>query len=375
MNSFEEQKEILLTEMAKLHARHELSKDMGPDFFEPGMMEYPEQSDGSWDEATGELILRFESKGTRYDGRTEQIEKVKAGDVIRITRDPENAFNPNNFLLFTEKGKDVGNMPAELCNAVAPLYDAGNLVIESASASFVDPISKRSRHAKQAILFVEMHAKLTAPEADETDPETEPSETEPADETPAVSVAEPAAAEVKDAEAPADPYALQLDLKENSFYIGGHEIRRDMLLSDIRGLKFCENAKEVQDLRDPDCLHVYLRHTAKYAGEEWVVCLLFQNGYFRDLWLEHAKLFQQRSLLKNAASNPRLRKGRAALYSKLKNRLDDLTGRRGEQEMDRGNLQYIYYFEGHGTMLVQDNNLPAVVIYIQYYKTDEKTDE
>ena len=375
MSLFEERKELLLTEMAKLHARHELSKDMGPDFFEPGMMEYPEQSDGSWDEATGELVLRFESKGTRYDGRTEQIEKVKVGDVIRITRDPENAFNPNNFLLFTEKGKDVGNMPAELCNAVAPLYDAGNLVIEKASASFVDPISKRSRHAKQAILFVEMHAKLTAPEVDETDPATEPSETEPADETPAVSVAEPAAAEVKDAEAPADPYALQLDIKENRFSIGGHEIRRDMLLSDIRGLKFCENAKEVQDLRDPDCLHVYLRHTAEYAGEEWVVCLLFQNGYFRDLWLEHAKLFQQRSLLKNAASNPRLRKGRAALYSKLKNRLDDLTGSRGEQEMDRGNLQYIYYFEGHGTMLVQDNNLPAVVIYIQYYKTDEKTDE
>lgn len=375
MSLFEERKELLLTEMAKLHARHELSKDMGPDFFEPGMMEYPEQSDGSWDEATEELILRFESKGTRYDGRTEQIEKVKAGDVIRITRDPENAFNPNNFLLFTEKGKDVGNMPAELCNAVAPLYDAGNLVIESASASFVDPISKRSRHAKQAILFVEMHAKLTAPEADETDPETEAPETKPADETPAVSVTEPAVAEVKDAEASADPYALQLDLKENSFYIGGHEIRRDMLLSDIRGLKFCENAKEVQDLRDPDCLHVYLRHTAEYAGEEWVVCLLFQNGYFRDLWLEHAKLFQQRSLLKNAASNPRLRKGRAALYSKLKNRLDDLTGSKGEQETDRGNLQYIYYFEGHGTMLVQDNNLPAVVIYIQYYKTDGKTDE
>ena len=375
MSLFEERKELLLTEMAKLHARYELSKDMGPDFFEPGMMEYPEQSDGSWDEVTGELILRFESKGTRYDGRTEQIEKVKAGDVIRITRDPENAYNPNNFLLFTEKGKDVGNMPAELCNVVAPLFDAGNLVIESASASFVDPISKRSRHAKQAILFVEMHAKLTAPEADETDPETEPSETEPADETPAVSVAEPAAAEVTDAAETADPYALQLDIKENRFSIGGHEIRRDMLLSDIRGLKFCENAKEVQDLRDPDCLHVYLRHTAKYAGEEWVVCLLFQNGYFRDLWLEHAKLFQQRSLLKNAASNPRLRKGRAALYSKLKNRLDDLTGSRGEQEMDRGNLQYIYYFEGHGTMLVQDNNLPAVVIYIQYYKTDEKTGE
>ena len=83
MSLFEEQKEQLLTEMAKLHARHELASEMGPDFFEPGMMEYPEQSDGSWDETTGELILRFESKGTRYDGRTEQIEKVKAGDVTR----------------------------------------------------------------------------------------------------------------------------------------------------------------------------------------------------------------------------------------------------------------------------------------------------
>ena len=379
MSLFEEQKEQLLTEMAKLHARHELASEMGPDFFEPGMMEYPEQSDGSWDETTGELILRFESKGTRYDGRTEQIEKVKTGDVIRITRDPENAYNPNNFLLFTEKGKDVGNMPAELCNAVAPLYDAGNLVIESASASFVDPISKRSRHAKQAILFVEMHAKLTASECDPEAPETEPAEdaavlpdTKQAGTLSESSVPEPASPK---AEEPADPYALQLDLKENSFSIGGHEVRRDVPLSDIRKLKFCENAKEVQDLRDPDCLHVYLRHTAEFAGEEWVVCLLFQNGYFHDLWLEHAKLFQQRSLLKNAASNPRLRKGRAALYSKLKMRLDELNGSKGEQVSDRGNLQYVYYFEGHGTMLVQDNNLPAVVIYIQYYKSDEEAGE
>lgn len=160
MNTINEQKTALIQEAAKLHARHELGKEMGSDFFEPGMMEYPEQSDGYWNESTGELLLRFESKGTRYDGRTEQIEKVKTGDRIRIVRDKENAFNPNNFLLMTEKGKDVGNMPAELCNAIAPLFDAGNLVIESASVSFVDPISKRSRHAKQAILFVEMRANL-----------------------------------------------------------------------------------------------------------------------------------------------------------------------------------------------------------------------
>ena len=44
MSIFEERKERLLTEMAKLHGRHELSQEVGPDYFEPGMMEYLEQS-------------------------------------------------------------------------------------------------------------------------------------------------------------------------------------------------------------------------------------------------------------------------------------------------------------------------------------------
>ena len=47
----------------------------------------------------------------------------------------------------TEKEKDVGNMPAELCNAIAPLYDEEILVIDSAKVSYVEPISKRSKHA------------------------------------------------------------------------------------------------------------------------------------------------------------------------------------------------------------------------------------
>ena len=160
MNTFPEQKRCLLKEVEKLHNRHEMAKSIGPDFYEPGLMEYPECSDACYDEQSEKLILRFEAKGTRYDGRTEQIEQVKVGDKIKIKRDKENIYNPNNFLLLTEKGKDVGNMPAELCNAVAPLYDNGKLVIESAEASFVEPISKRSRHAKQAILFVETHMKL-----------------------------------------------------------------------------------------------------------------------------------------------------------------------------------------------------------------------
>lgn len=70
---------------AKRTRDYVLAKGIGPDFFEPGMMEYPEQSEGFWDEETRHMMLRFESKGTRYDGRTKQVEKVKTGDNIRIT--------------------------------------------------------------------------------------------------------------------------------------------------------------------------------------------------------------------------------------------------------------------------------------------------
>ena len=160
MNIMQEQRDNLFQEMEKLHDRNERSKTIGPDYYEPGMMEYLDQSDGTYDEESGELVLRFESKGTRYDGRTEQIEKVRLGDIIRVIREPDNPFNPNNFQLFTEKGKSVGNMPAELCNAIAPLYDSGELRFLGASVSYVEPISKRNRHAKQAMLYVELRCRV-----------------------------------------------------------------------------------------------------------------------------------------------------------------------------------------------------------------------
>ena len=155
-----EQKERLLNEVHRLHKRNELSKAVGPDYYEPGMMEYLDQSEGLYDEETGDVLLRFEAKGTRYEGRTERIENVKTGDPIRVVRDEKNEFNPNNFRLLTAKGKDVGNIPAELCNAIAPMYDNGDLTVEESSVSFVEPISRRSRYAKQAMLFVELRCKV-----------------------------------------------------------------------------------------------------------------------------------------------------------------------------------------------------------------------
>lgn len=156
----DERLNLLINELEKLHHRLELSQTVTPEYFEPGMMEYLDKSDGTYDPQTGGIMLRFEAKGTRYDGRTEIIEKMKSGDTITVLRDRENPYNSNNFTMVNGRGSNVGNMPMELCNAIAPLFDSGMLVFENAFASFVDPITQRSRHAKQAMLFVELHFRL-----------------------------------------------------------------------------------------------------------------------------------------------------------------------------------------------------------------------
>lgn len=160
MSSIAEQMEMLFAEMQKLRERYELSKKVGPEYFEPGMMEYLDQSYGEYDKATGKMVLRFESRGTRYEGRTEHMENVRFGDEIQVTRDSQNPYNSNNFILMDRSGQNLGNMAATLCNALAPLYDSGNAVFEKAFVSFVEPISKRGRHAKQAVLFVELQLRI-----------------------------------------------------------------------------------------------------------------------------------------------------------------------------------------------------------------------
>lgn len=162
----EKLKEELLRELIYLHRQKELAHKFSSDYFEPHMTEYADQSDGIYDLVSGEITMRFQSKGTRYEGRTEQIEKVKNGDPIKVVRDKNSSINPNNFLLMTMKDKDVGLMPLELCNVIAPLYDSGVLTFCGSKVSFVEPISKRSRYAKKAILFVELKAKFNDSKTD-----------------------------------------------------------------------------------------------------------------------------------------------------------------------------------------------------------------
>lgn len=148
--------EMLLKEIENLKKRYDLASKVTPDYYEPGMMEYLDKSYGEYDAQNNTALIRFEVKGTRYQGRSEFIEKIRLGDEVSIKRDRENKFNSNNFIILDWQDNDIGNMPAILCNAVAPLYDSGKLHVEKAAVSYVEPLSQRSRYAKQAMLFVEL---------------------------------------------------------------------------------------------------------------------------------------------------------------------------------------------------------------------------
>lgn len=152
----------LLAELQKLHHKKLQADQLPPDYFEPDMEEFPGQYEGLYEADTGEILLRFCAKGTRYEGRSEWIEKLNQGDTLQLLRDRENSFNPNNFAILTARGRNIGNMPAELCHAIAPLYDNQELLLRDVKASFVVPISRRSRYARQAIVFVELRGQLVS---------------------------------------------------------------------------------------------------------------------------------------------------------------------------------------------------------------------
>ena len=153
-------KEELIKLTAAYNKKLELSREVGPDHYDPGMMENLEQYKGIYDAAIKQIVIRCELKGLRYDNRTANLEAMAVGDDVSVVRDASNMFNRNNFAVSSVSGASLGYLPAELCNALAPLYDAGCAPIISSVITYIEKIGQRSRYAKQGILFVELIIKL-----------------------------------------------------------------------------------------------------------------------------------------------------------------------------------------------------------------------
>ena len=153
-------KEELIKLTAAYNKKLELSREVGPDHYDPGMMENLDQYKGVYDEAIKQIVIRCELKGLRYDNRTANLETMAVGDDVSVVRDASNMFNSDNFSVSSVSGASLGYLPAELCNALAPLYDAGCASIISSVITYIEKIGQRSRYAKQGVLFVELIIKL-----------------------------------------------------------------------------------------------------------------------------------------------------------------------------------------------------------------------
>lgn len=152
-------KKDLLEFVSFLNQKFELSKTVEPDYFEPGMMENLDQYKGEYDESNNMITLRVDAKGLRYDNRTQNLERLSVGEPVDIVRESGNLYNSNNFMI-KNKNYSLGNLPAELCNTLAPLYDSGYATVLSAEVSYIEKLRDRSRYAKQGVLFIEMCIKL-----------------------------------------------------------------------------------------------------------------------------------------------------------------------------------------------------------------------
>ncbi len=148
-----------LSEIEKLNQKKELAGSLPEDWFEPGMMENLDQYGGEYLAAEGKIILKTIVKGLRYENRTPRLDRLSVGDLVKVLRDPENQYNPNNFTVVNESGESLGNLPAELCNALAPLTDSGAAEISDTRVSYMERILERSRYAEQGVLFlrIEIH--------------------------------------------------------------------------------------------------------------------------------------------------------------------------------------------------------------------------
>ena len=159
MADIREQKTAFLDRIREYNHKYELSQTVGPDYYEPGMMENLGQYFGSSDDQ-GNYTVRVDIRGLRYENRSARLKKCNVGDELKIIRDPQNSYNANNFNVALSDGFIMGTLPADLCNAIAPLYDLGYMVIEKASISYIEQLSERSRYAKQGVMFVEMRVHL-----------------------------------------------------------------------------------------------------------------------------------------------------------------------------------------------------------------------
>lgn len=106
------------------------------------------------------LPKRIKLKGTRYDGRSERIENVHIDDEVQLVREPENPHDANAINVRNHEGS-LGYVPKEFAAFLAPLMDAGDLVL-GAAVTAVTPLSECAVGQNDAEVEIGLSATVAA---------------------------------------------------------------------------------------------------------------------------------------------------------------------------------------------------------------------
>ncbi len=114
----------------------------------------PEDS-GEYDPARRVVHMSMRANGTTYEGRLERIERVRAGDSIRLVREKNNPHDEHCINIRNARGETLGLISPMWSRLIAPMVDWGLATLSQGRVSHVVPKSQRGRNAKAAKLQVD----------------------------------------------------------------------------------------------------------------------------------------------------------------------------------------------------------------------------
>lgn len=157
-------KKELLSLVEMLQSQHELATMYPEGTLAPGVGDV--NTYASYDEAKKTVVLSTEVQGTAYEGRSDRIENILKDDVVKVERNPSKEYDLNALEVKNSRGESLGNLGSDVAAVLSPLIDREIATIENAKVSYVEPLSKRSKKAKKAILYIELTVRMSEIELD-----------------------------------------------------------------------------------------------------------------------------------------------------------------------------------------------------------------
>lgn len=143
--------------ISKLRNIKQLSVIKSNDSFDPDIMDNSDKYDGVYDDEFNSFLLKFRLVNCEDERHINEIERLKRNDQVTIVRKKDESYD---FVILDSNGNSIGNIPQEISDAIVNLYASNNIIFDSSRINYIEPLSKRNKHARLPIVFIEIKGKV-----------------------------------------------------------------------------------------------------------------------------------------------------------------------------------------------------------------------